>query len=61
MPSRSIPGQMDLLNDQFNYNSGFKDKDGKLYFGGVRGMITFYPMILYLAILPLPYISPASR
>jgi signal transduction histidine kinase/ligand-binding sensor domain-containing protein len=32
-----------LLNDQFNYNSGFKDKDGKLYFGSVRGMITFYP------------------
>jgi len=32
-----------LLNDQFNYNSGFKDKDGRLYFGSVRGMITFYP------------------
>jgi signal transduction histidine kinase/ligand-binding sensor domain-containing protein len=32
-----------LLNDQFNYNSGFKDRNGKLYFGGVRGMITFYP------------------
>jgi signal transduction histidine kinase len=32
-----------LLNDQFNYNSGFKDKDGKLYFGGVRGLITFFP------------------
>lgn len=32
-----------LLNDQFNYNSGFKDRDGKLYFGSVRGMITFNP------------------
>jgi len=32
-----------LLNDQFNYNSGFKDKDGKLYFGGVRGLTTFFP------------------
>jgi len=32
-----------LLNDQFNYNSGFKDKDGKLYFGSVRGMITCRP------------------
>jgi signal transduction histidine kinase/ligand-binding sensor domain-containing protein len=32
-----------LLNDQFNYNSGFKDKDGKLYFGSVKGMITFNP------------------
>jgi signal transduction histidine kinase/ligand-binding sensor domain-containing protein len=32
-----------LLNDQFNYNSGFKDGNGKLYFGSVRGMITFQP------------------
>lgn len=32
-----------LLNDQFNYNSGYKDATGKLYFGSVRGMITFYP------------------
>ena len=32
-----------LLNDQFNYNSGYKDRQGKLYFGSVRGMITFKP------------------
>jgi signal transduction histidine kinase/ligand-binding sensor domain-containing protein len=32
-----------LLNDQFNYNSGFKDSTGRLYFGSVRGMITFRP------------------
>ncbi len=32
-----------LLNDQFNYNSGYKDSNGKLYFGSVRGMITFNP------------------
>ncbi|MBA4167137.1 MAG: hybrid sensor histidine kinase/response regulator, partial [Chitinophagaceae bacterium] len=32
-----------LLNDQFNYNSGYKDTTGKLYFGSVRGMITFNP------------------
>ncbi|HWK03264.1 MAG TPA: two-component regulator propeller domain-containing protein [Puia sp.] len=32
-----------LLNDQFNYSSGFKDREGKLYFGSVRGMITFSP------------------
>ncbi|MEO6917163.1 MAG: two-component regulator propeller domain-containing protein [Chitinophagaceae bacterium] len=32
-----------LLNDQFNYNSGLKDSWGKLYFGSVRGMITFKP------------------
>lgn len=32
-----------LLNDQFNYNSGYKDSSGKLYFGSVHGMITFRP------------------
>jgi signal transduction histidine kinase/ligand-binding sensor domain-containing protein len=32
-----------LLNDQFNYNSGYKDAQGTLYFGSVRGMITFNP------------------
>jgi signal transduction histidine kinase/ligand-binding sensor domain-containing protein len=32
-----------LLNDQFNYNSGYKDAKGTLYFGSVRGMITFNP------------------
>jgi signal transduction histidine kinase/ligand-binding sensor domain-containing protein len=32
-----------LLNDQFNYNSGFKDEDGRLYFGSVKGMISFKP------------------
>jgi ligand-binding sensor domain-containing protein/signal transduction histidine kinase len=34
-----------LLNDQFNYNSGLKDANGKLYFGSVKGMITFDPDI----------------
>ncbi|OOQ57501.1 hybrid sensor histidine kinase/response regulator transcription factor [Mucilaginibacter pedocola] len=32
-----------LLSDQFNYNSAFKDKDGTMYFGCVRGMISFNP------------------
>ncbi len=32
-----------LLTDQFNYNSGFKDSKGQMYFGSVKGMITFYP------------------
>ncbi|MHA4895871.1 ligand-binding sensor domain-containing protein [Pedobacter sp. PWIIR3] len=32
-----------LLSDQFNYNSSFKDKIGKLYFGSVNGMIAFNP------------------
>ncbi len=32
-----------LLNDQFNYNSGYKDATGKMYFGSVKGMIAFKP------------------
>lgn len=32
-----------LLNDQFNYNSGFKDSTGRMYFGSVKGMISFNP------------------
>lgn len=32
-----------LLNDQFNYHSAYKDKDGTMYFGGVEGMISFNP------------------
>lgn len=32
-----------LLTDQFFYNSGFKDANGRLYFGGIKGMIVFRP------------------
>lgn len=32
-----------LLNNQFNYHSGYKDKDGRLYFGSVKGMVSFMP------------------
>ncbi len=32
-----------LLNDQFNYNSGFKDSTGKMYFGSVKGLVCFNP------------------
>jgi ligand-binding sensor domain-containing protein/signal transduction histidine kinase/CheY-like chemotaxis protein len=32
-----------LLNDQFNYKSGIKTKDGKLYFGSIDGFICFNP------------------
>ncbi len=32
-----------LLNDQFNYNSGYKTNEGKMYFGSVKGMISFNP------------------
>ncbi len=33
-----------LLSDQFNYNSSFKDVDGTMYFGSVKGMISFNPL-----------------
>jgi len=32
-----------LLGDQFNYKSGFKSYDGKIYFGGVKGFVAFLP------------------
>ena len=32
-----------LLTDQFNYSSAYKDEDGQMYFGSVKGLITFYP------------------
>lgn len=32
-----------LLNDQFNYNSAYKDPTGRMYFGSVKGMISFHP------------------
>ncbi|WP_236582372.1 two-component regulator propeller domain-containing protein [Sphingobacterium spiritivorum] len=32
-----------LPTDQFNYNSAFKDTDGTLYFGTIKGMVSFNP------------------
>lgn len=32
-----------LLNDQFNFSSAYKDKNGKMYFGSVKGLISFHP------------------
>lgn len=32
-----------LLGDQFNYKSGLLSKSGKIYFGGVKGFVAFYP------------------
>lgn len=32
-----------LLTDQFNYNSAYKHKDGTLFFGTVKGLISFNP------------------
>lgn len=33
-----------LLSNQFNYHSGFKDANGRLYFGCVKGMVSFLPL-----------------
>lgn len=32
-----------LLSDQFNYNSGYKDSSGRMYFGSAKGLISFNP------------------
>lgn len=32
-----------LLSDQFNYSSAFREHDGKMYFGSVKGLIRFDP------------------
>lgn len=32
-----------LITDQFNFNSAYKDNNGKMYFGSVKGMIAFDP------------------
>jgi hypothetical protein len=31
-----------LLTDQFNFSSGFKDAQGKMYFGSAKGLISFH-------------------
>ncbi len=32
-----------LLDNNFSYNSAFQDKNGKMYFGTVSGLVSFYP------------------
>ncbi|RYG05280.1 MAG: hybrid sensor histidine kinase/response regulator, partial [Chitinophagaceae bacterium] len=47
-----------LLNDQFNWNSAYKDPEGRMYFGSVKGMISFVPEKLSVnSILPPVYIT----
>ncbi|RVU00989.1 hybrid sensor histidine kinase/response regulator [Mucilaginibacter limnophilus] len=47
-----------LVSDQFNYNSGYKDNTGNLYFGGTQGMVSFNPSkISYNNISPPLYIT----
>lgn len=35
-----------LLTDQFNYSSGYRDSSGTLYFGSVKGLISFNPGLM---------------
>ena len=47
-----------LLNDQFNYNSGYKNAAGQFFFGSVKGMISFRPdNFLKANTLPPVYIT----
>lgn len=47
-----------LLNDQFNYNSAYKDSSGNMYFGSVKGMIRFNPgKFMRNSYLPPVYIT----
>ncbi|MEP7373178.1 MAG: two-component regulator propeller domain-containing protein [Chitinophagaceae bacterium] len=32
-----------LLNDQFNFSSAYKDLEGRMYFGSVKGFVSFHP------------------
>ena len=36
-----------LLCDQFNYKSGFSDPDGTMYFGSIKGFVSFRPENMY--------------
>jgi signal transduction histidine kinase len=34
-----------LLSNQFNFNSAYKDRNGRMYFGSGKGMISFQPKL----------------
>lgn len=47
-----------LITDQFNFNSAYKDNNGKMYFGSVKGMIAFDPKAFeQKGIAPSTYIT----
>lgn len=45
-----------LLGDQFNYKSGFRSKEGKLYFGGIKGFVAFTPYNSWQNEVPPPVV-----
>ena len=47
-----------LLCDQFNYKSGFVDDDGTMYFGSIKGFVSFEPeKMVFEESMPSPFIS----
>ncbi len=52
-----------LSHNDFNRNSFFQDRNGKMYFGGVNGINTFYPDSLMSLENPAPrlFVSPVVR
>jgi ligand-binding sensor domain-containing protein/signal transduction histidine kinase/AraC-like DNA-binding protein len=47
-----------LLSDQFNYNSAYKSSDNSLYFGSLKGMISFKPSgLIKNSFIPPIYIT----
>lgn len=45
-----------LPGDQFNYKSGFKTADGKIYFGLTKGFVSFYPGQIQAYLPPAPIV-----
>ena len=43
-----------LLSNQFNYNSGYEDAQGKMYFGSIKGMVTFNPQEISQTLVKAP-------
>lgn len=47
-----------LPTDQFNYNSSFKSPDGTLYFGTIKGLVSFQPTAFPVdSVVPPVYIT----
>jgi len=47
-----------ILSDQFNFSSAYKDHDGKMYFGSVKGLVSFHPdEFIKDSFVPLVYIT----
>jgi ligand-binding sensor domain-containing protein len=47
-----------ILSDQFNYSSAFKDDEGRMYFGSVKGLNSFTPdTFMQNAFVPPVYLT----